>query len=97
MTLSILLLLRLKDVMSHRHTCHPPSLWIAQSEVSGCLQQRWLRECGAFFDKFAAVSVSKVFLSGRPRCHRLEPCEAKAHFQRSKSEQERATKKRQFF
>ena len=37
------------------------------------------------------------YLSGCLDCVRLEPSESKAHFQGSKSEQERATKKRQFF
>ena len=37
------------------------------------------------------------YLSGCLDCVRLEPSESKAHFQGSKSEQERATKKRQLF
>ena len=44
-----------------------------------------------------ALSVDGRSLSGWSDCVRLEPSESKAHFQGSKSEQERATKKRQLF
>ena len=43
------------------------------------------------------LSVDGRDLSGRLDCVRSEPSESKAHFQGSKSEQEGATEKRQFF
>ena len=52
---------------------------------------------GLFFEKLAELSGAMDSLSEPLDCHRLEPSEAKAHFQCSKSEQESATKKHQFF
>ena len=98
MTRSTLLLLRLKAAISRRLTCHPPSWWIAQSELRSGFLQTLPRGSGAFCwaNLFHAWCCSRL-LNGCQDLDRSKAPKSKAHFQCPKSKQERAAKKRQFF